>query len=93
MNRYGRGPAGGGPSKATVEVTVAPGKTVSGALVHVDDFLVTLRRSDGTEQSYRRDGAIPHLVVHDPLQKHREMLPTYTDENIHDVTAYLVTLK
>lgn len=88
-----RGPILDGPSKATVGVTVAPGKTVSGTLVHIDDFLVTLRRDDGSEQSYQRNGAVPHVVVHDPLQKHRDMLPTYTDENIHDVTAYLVTLK
>jgi cytochrome c oxidase cbb3-type subunit 3 len=79
--------------KATVDVTVAPGKVVSGNLVRIDDFLVTLRTKDGSERTYPRNGSIPHVVVHDPLQKHREMLPTYTDENIHDVTAYLVTLK
>jgi len=80
-------------TKATADVTTAPGQTVSGTLIHIDDFLVTLRMSDGTERSYRRDGAIPRVAVHDPLQKHRDMLPTYTDENVHDVTAYLVTLK
>lgn len=80
-------------SKATVDVTVAPGNTVSGALVHIDEFLATLRMSDGTERSYRRDGALPRVVIHDPLQKHRDMLSTYTDQDVHDVTAYLVTLK
>lgn len=82
-----------GASKATAEVTTKSGQTASGSLVHIDDFLVTLRISDGTERSYRRDGPTPHVVVHDPLQKHLDMLPTYTDENIHDITAYLVTLK
>lgn len=82
-----------GTRDATVDVTTAPGQIVSGILVHIDDFLVTLRSSDGTEHSYAREGAIPKVVVHDPLQKHREMLPTYTDDDIHNVTAYLVTLK
>lgn len=90
----GRLTAQDGPTtKTTVDVTLTGGKTISGALVHIDDFLVTLRLGDGTERSYRRVGATPRVVVHDPLQKHREMLPIYTDENVHDVTAYLVTLK
>jgi cytochrome c oxidase cbb3-type subunit 3 len=82
-----------GTRNATVDVTTAPGQVVPGTLVHIDDFLVTLRSNDGTERSYAREGAIPKVVVHDPLQKHREMLPTYTDDDIHNVTAYLVTLK
>ena len=86
-------PADSPASKATLEVTVAPGNIVSGDLVHLDEFLATLRLSDGTERSYRRDGDRPRVVIHDPLQKHRDMLPTYTDQDVHDVTAYLVTLK
>jgi cytochrome c oxidase cbb3-type subunit 3 len=82
-----------GTRNATVDVTVSPGNVVSGTLVHIDDFVVTLRSTDGTEHSYSRDGATPRVVVHDPLQRHREMLPLYTDEDIHNVTAYLVTLK
>jgi cytochrome c oxidase cbb3-type subunit 3 len=82
-----------GTRNATVDITTGPGQVVSGTLVNIDDFLVTLRMSDGTGRSYTRDGASPKVVVHDPLQKHREMLPTYTDDDIHNVTAYLVTLK
>ena len=48
---------------------------------------------DGTERSFTRKGSLPTVVVHDPLQAHRDMLPRYTDHDIHDVTAYLVTLK
>jgi cytochrome c oxidase cbb3-type subunit III len=90
--------ASGPGAQATVEITPTPstggGPAVSGDLVHIDDFLVTVRLSDGTQRSFKRLGpTVPRIVVHDPLEKHREMLPTYTDENIHDVTAYLVTLK
>jgi cytochrome c oxidase cbb3-type subunit 3 len=33
------------------------------------------------------------VEVDDPLATHREMLPRYSDEDIHNVTAYLVTLQ
>jgi cytochrome c oxidase cbb3-type subunit 3 len=32
-------------------------------------------------------------VIHEPMQPHLDLLPVYTDKEIHDVTAYLVTLK
>ena len=78
---------------ATVNVTIAPGKEVQGQLLHIDDFLVTLRLPDGTSRSFRRKGDQPRVVVHDPLQAHKDLLAVLTDKNIHDVTAYLVTLK
>ena len=81
------------PNQATVDVTVAPGKKISGKLVRIDDFLVTLQLSDGTQRSFTRKGPVPMVVVHNPMQAHRDMLPRYTDRDIHDVTAYLVTLK
>ena len=78
---------------STVDVTVSPQDKLSGELVHVDDFLVTLKLSDGTQRSFARNGDLPAVVVHDPLEQHWEMLPRYTDRDIHDVTAYLVTIK
>jgi cytochrome c oxidase cbb3-type subunit 3 len=78
---------------ATVTVTLVSGAMVEGQLVHIDDFLVTLKQSDGTTRSFRRNGNLPKVLVHDPLQVHKELLPVYTDKDIHDLTAYLVTLK
>ena len=78
---------------ATVTVTLASGAIVEGQLVHIDDFLVTLEQADGTQRSFRRDGNLPKVLVHDPLQAHKDLLPVYTDKDIHDLTAYLVTLK
>jgi cytochrome c oxidase cbb3-type subunit 3 len=77
----------------TVTVTLASGAMVEGQLVHIDDFLVTLKLPDGTSRSFRREGNLPKVVVRDPLQAHKDLLPVYTDKDIHDVTAYLVTLK
>lgn len=74
-------------------VTLASGEVVQGKLERVDDFLITLILADGSQRTIRRDGNMPKVVIHDPLQVHRDMLSQYTDQDIHDVTAYLATLK
>jgi cytochrome c oxidase cbb3-type subunit 3 len=90
----GRGGRGGGqPTPVTVTVTPAAGPKVEGRLVRVDDFIVVVALADGTTRSFRRDGDVPKVEITDPRDAHRNLLPTYTDKDIHDVTAYLVTLK
>jgi cytochrome c oxidase cbb3-type subunit 3 len=93
----GRGGGGRGgaspPRPITVTVTVPSGEKAEGVLVRIDDFLVTLRQADGTVRSFRRDGATPKVEINDPLHAHRALLTEYTDKNMHDVTAYLATLK
>jgi cytochrome c oxidase cbb3-type subunit III len=87
----------GGPSPfnvppTTVSVTVA-GKKTEGRLVRIDDFIVTLVDADGAQKTFRRDGDNPKVEIHDPLQPHKDLLPKYTDKEIHDLTSYLVTIK
>jgi cytochrome c oxidase cbb3-type subunit 3 len=77
----------------TATVTLASGEKVAGRLARLDDFLVTLVLDDGTQRTIRRSGATPKIDVQDPLAKHRELLGVLTNANMHDVTAYLVTLK
>lgn len=97
--RRGRGPAtsaGPGapdPRAVTATVKLANGQTFEGRVVRIDDFLVTLRLADGSVRSFTREGDVPKVEVHDPMQAHRDLLGKYTDKDIHDVTAYLVTLK
>ena len=93
--RTGRGPAGPPSPKRTVTVSVTPPgeSAIDGRLLRIDDFLVALELPDGTSRSFRRDGDRPKVEVHDPLAGHRDLLPLYTDKDVHDVTAYLVTLK
>jgi cytochrome c oxidase cbb3-type subunit 3 len=90
--RGGRGPQFNVPP-TTVTVTPASGPKVEGRLVRIDDFVVVLSDSEGGQRSFRRDGDVPKVEIHDPLQAHKNLLPTYTDKQIHDITAYLVTLK
>lgn len=80
-------------SIATAIVTLPSGENVEGQLVHIDDFLVTIKLSDGVARTFKRNGGTPKVTVHDPLQAHEDLLPMYTDKDIHNVTAYLVTLK
>jgi cytochrome c oxidase cbb3-type subunit 3 len=77
----------------TVEVTLPSNEKVEGKLVRIDEFMVSLELPDGTVRSFRREGDVPRVTVHDPMQAHRDLLAAYTDKDMHDVTAYLVTLK
>jgi mono/diheme cytochrome c family protein len=88
--RFGGGESGS-PKPVTVTVTSA-GKTVSGTLVHLDDFNVALRDAAGEYYSYKRT---PQMKVEkkDPRQFHIDMLAVYTDKNMHDIVAYLESLR
>lgn len=77
----------------TVTVTLPSGEKSEGELQRLDDFAVSLIQQDSTFRSFRRNGDTPKVDVHDPLQAHKNMLPSYADSDIHNVTAYLVTLK
>jgi cytochrome c oxidase cbb3-type subunit 3 len=54
---------------------------------------VTIALADGTTRTLRRDDDLPKVEVHDPMKGHKDLLAVYTDKDIHDLTAYLVTLK
>ena len=91
----GRGGDDASPGRATVTVTVtAPGSApVTGRLVRIDDFVVTLVQEDGARRTVRRNGASPKVEVNDPLEPHRRLVLELGDTDMHDVTAYLATLK
>ena len=77
----------------TVTVTFPSGQTVKGELDHISVFVVALREPDGSYRSFARHGSIPKVVVTNPLQWHVDMLPKWRDADIHNLTAYLVTVK
>ncbi len=91
--RGGGGRGGAAQSVVTATVTEASGQKTEGRLIRLDDFYVVVALADGTSRSFRRDGDVPKVEVKDPREAHRKLLPTYADKDIHDVTAYLVTLK
>jgi cytochrome c oxidase cbb3-type subunit 3 len=92
--RGGRGGGGGGGgTPTTVTVTTASGQKMEGRLGRIDDFIVILTDADGVQRTIRRDGDLPKVEIHDPVEPHKNLLPKYTDKDIHNLTAYLVTLK
>lgn len=89
----GRGATSANVPPTTVSVTLSSGQKVEGRLVRIDDFIVTLADADGTQQTFRRNGNNPKVEIHDPLQPHKTLLGVYSDKDIHNLTAYLVTVK
>jgi mono/diheme cytochrome c family protein len=77
----------------TVVVTMPGGEKVSGTLMWLTDFNVTLKDGNGILRTIARKGDMPSVAVTDPLQYHLDHMRTLTDKNMHDLTAYLVTLK
>lgn len=82
----------GGPRQVEVTVTPASGRPVSGTLVRIDSFNVSLRDASGEYQTIRRAPNVK-VEVRDPLAVHHELLDRYTDADMHNVLAYLETLK
>jgi cytochrome c oxidase cbb3-type subunit III len=98
QNRWVAGGGRGGRgapafANATAVINLPSGDKVEGRLIRIDDFLVTVALTDGSARTFRRDGDVPKVEVHDPLKAHKELETEYTDKEMHDVTAYLVTLK
>jgi cytochrome c oxidase cbb3-type subunit III len=86
-------PVGAPRAVTTATITTPSGERVSGRLVRLDDFTVTIALEDGLTRTFRRVGDVPTLDITDPLDGHRDLLAVLTDADMHDVTAYLVTLK
>jgi cytochrome c oxidase cbb3-type subunit 3 len=92
-------PVGGRPnqrratSPIVVTVTLPSGKSFKGTLERIDDFNISLTEANGDYRSFARNGAIPKVDLNDPIKAHYDMLPKYTDAEMHNLTAYLVTLR
>jgi mono/diheme cytochrome c family protein len=76
----------------TMTVTPPSGPTVSGTLVRIDDFDVSLRDGSGEYRSWKRTRDLK-IERNDPYAAHVDLLDKYTDKNIHDIVAYLESLK
>ena len=105
----GRGGRGGSPAavdpaaaaaaqaaadRNAVKVTITPasGAPMSGVLVEETDFYVTLREADGTVRVVRRAPGLK-ITKTNPMQAHIDLLDRISDKQIHDLVAYLETLK
>ncbi len=75
----------------TATVSLTSGKQLHGKLLHLDAFYVAILDQDGWYRSWPLQQV--KVEVQDPLAGHRDLLSKYTDKDIHDVFAYLETLK
>lgn len=76
---------------STAIVTLWDGSKHAGKLLHVDPFYVAIEDANGNYHSWSASGI--KVVVNDPLEKHRQLLAAYTNKDVHDLFAYLETLK
>jgi cytochrome c oxidase cbb3-type subunit 3 len=89
----GRG-RGGAAARTATTMTVTPsgGAAVTGVRLEEDDFFVTLRESSGAIRTFKRTPGTT-VTTTNPLQFHIDLLEQITDKQMHDVVAYLETLK
>ena len=89
MPRSGRG----GSGRGTATLTLPSGETIKGTSLLLTDFYVTLRLADGSTRTWARDHGVPKVEIADPLQAHVEIMTKLSDTDMHNLTAYLATLK
>ena len=75
----------------TANVKTSSG-TVSGRVVQISDFRVTLVYGSGQTRTIDREPGV-EVQINDPLAAHQEMVMTLKNDDMHNVTAYLETLK
>lgn len=85
---------GAGPNPNAIAVTITPesGPPITGTLVEQSDFFVTVRLDDGTVRAVRRTSG-SKVVLTNPLQAHIDLLEVINDKQMHDLVAYLESLK
>jgi cytochrome c oxidase cbb3-type subunit 3 len=89
MPRSGRG----GSGRGTATVTLTSGETFKGISLLLTDFYVTLRLADGSTRTWARNQGVPKIEIADPLQAHVDLMTRLSDTDMHNLTAYLATLK
>lgn len=78
------------PNPVTVTVTLSSGETLTGPLVFRDEFTIALRDADGWFRSWPQSSV--KVALEDPLQAHADQLGKYSDDDVHNLFAYLQTL-
>jgi cytochrome c oxidase cbb3-type subunit 3 len=82
--------------RVRVSLAFADGTQLQGRLKRMDDFVVSLQTDAGDYRSFVRRAATPAITaidVQDPLARHRRLLSMLDDPMMHDLTAYLATLR
>jgi cytochrome c oxidase cbb3-type subunit 3 len=76
---------------AGVTVTLASGETIAGAVVSRDEFSIVMTDAAGARRTW--SAADVKFTIDDPISAHFEQLGKYTDDDMHNVYAYLQSLR
>ena len=82
---------GGRGSVAKVTINLSPAQSITGTLVSRDEFLIVMTDSAGMRLAFPANET--KFTIDNPLDTHFELLGKYTDTDMHNVYAYLATLK
>lgn len=87
-------PARGADERLAITATVKSpeGATVTGRVTQVSDFRITVVDSAGRTHAIDREEEVA-VEMKDPLAPHQQMIMTLGNDDMHNVTAYLETLK
>ncbi len=87
----GRGRGGAPPAAPVATITLPSNQTVTGKVVYQDEFTIAITDPTGWYRSWPTSQV--KVSVSDPLSGHIALLPKYTNDDLHNVLAYLQTLK
>jgi cytochrome c oxidase cbb3-type subunit 3 len=85
----GRGGGGGGGGNVTATATLQSGEKFTGSPVLVNDFVVEIKLPTGENKTWLRNGDWPKVTTVNKLQAHIDLMKKYTDDDIHNLAAYL----
>jgi cytochrome c oxidase cbb3-type subunit 3 len=85
-------PAGRGAAARSAVTVTAAGKATTGTLEYQDDFEIALRDASGEYHGFTRGPGVT-VDIKDPLQGHAKLMKVFNDKDLHDVLAYVVTMK
>jgi cytochrome c oxidase cbb3-type subunit 3 len=85
----GRGAAAGAGPSVTATVTLQSGEKFTGEPALINDFVVEIRLPSGERKTWLRNGEWPKVTRTNRLQAHIDLMPKYTDDDIHNLAAYL----
>jgi cytochrome c oxidase cbb3-type subunit 3 len=85
----GRGGGAGGGGNVTATVTLKSGEKFTGSPVIIGDFVVEIKLPTGESKSWLRDNGWPQVTEVNKLQAHIDLMKKYTDDDIHNLAAFL----